>query len=562
MALRELIAKFGVAIDKGDVSKVDSAVAGLRSKLSGLVDFAAAGIVIGKIKDTVTDLVDLGDRVADTSKQLNISTEEFQRWSQAADQSGASSEGFVTGLKVLQKNVGDALKEPLGTAAKTFKRLGIEVKDATGEIRPSADIFRDAGINIGNLGNESQRTEALLELFGKQGLALGPMFEDGADGIQKLLDAARPVDDETIQSLAETKDNIARMDAAMTQAKAKMLSGFLPALNKGIGYVEKLSAEFEKGSATAHKLESAVFVLGVVAAAAGIKAAIPWLPFIALMVAATLAVDDFRVAAEGGDSETGKLLRDVFDQQTADDFSSWMQQIRKDIEAEPQKSGVTVVADHITHQLHQFVDDVGEIFHLTMGSLNEWAESSVDDAYRWVRGIADTVLQWGMGFPGEMAQMGADIMQGLLDGLSDKAGAITAAIVDPVKGGFDAIAAFAELGSPSKKAKRFTTWMGQGEIDGMRAMQPKIEAQAERSFGVAALPDMQASMPSGGGSSRSTSNQIQQNNNNVLNFTGDLGKSLSKEVLRGVNAANSESHASLLASLEAVSVKVDALADA
>ena len=67
----------------------------------------------------------LGDNVDKGSKRLNISTDAYQEWSHALDQSGANINDLQRGIQNINKLLGGG--EVTKSAAEAFEKLGIRI---------------------------------------------------------------------------------------------------------------------------------------------------------------------------------------------------------------------------------------------------------------------------------------------------------------------------------------------------------------------------------------------------------------------------------------------------
>lgn len=102
---------------------------------------------------------DMGSDMLDMSQRTGIAVESLSALRYAAEQSGASVEELESAFKFMQK----------------------------GNFGQSADDFLRIADEIAGLGSEAQKTQRILEVFGKAGTRLKPLFNDGAQGIRALM---------------------------------------------------------------------------------------------------------------------------------------------------------------------------------------------------------------------------------------------------------------------------------------------------------------------------------------------------------------------------------------
>jgi len=193
MALREVLADLTVRIrgqqgltqaNRG-ISQAASGLTGVSTALRGAG--AALGVSLGlrQIARFASDVIAAGDEIDKTSQSLNLSAEALQRWNFIAERSGVSTQQLSSSLLRLQRTAG-AAADGNRTSQDTFRTLGVEVRNANGEIREGEDLFRSTIIALGEVENSTQRTFLATRLFGRAGAQLLPVVNAGAEGIEEL----------------------------------------------------------------------------------------------------------------------------------------------------------------------------------------------------------------------------------------------------------------------------------------------------------------------------------------------------------------------------------------
>lgn len=316
-ALVEVLAKF--AIDIEDLKKAQKegskAVGGLTDKLKSFGTMLAGGVILNGIKNMVTGLVDQGSALNDASNQLGISTDALQQWGFAAKLNGVEAGELNKSFLVLQKNMAKAAENGAKTGG-PFQKLGVTLRGAGGEMRETTDVLRDTGLAIARLKSPAERTQAAMEVFGKAGAKLNPLFADGEEGLKKYLSEIDKLggglSKDAIASLDDMGDQMDRFDMVTTSAKAKLVQAFLPTLTRLVGGLTDTLGAFMKTKEGAATLQAGVVALGVAAAAAGVAMLAPWLPVITAITFVGLLVQDFIVGLNGGESLIGRIFDKLF----------------------------------------------------------------------------------------------------------------------------------------------------------------------------------------------------------------------------------------------------------
>lgn len=325
MALRELLAQFDVRIPTAQIKAGGAAVDKLGEQLRGYAQFYSSAEIVQGIRGFVEGLTQQATTLQDLSDQLSIGTQDLQRWGLAAELSGANQDTLARGLLILQKNAEGN--------EKAFKALGVDVRDAGGNAKETTALFREVGLAIGSLEDPSARTKAALEILGKPGAKLAPMFANGAEGLDRLLGEldrlGGGLSEDALRDINNFDDAMVRWEIRTRAVKASIAKELFPALEGVMTKIGESVSAFTRGERGAQRLESALVVLGTAGAVAGLRMLAPWLPMIALIGAAFLLVDDLRVGLEGGESATGRLLDLIFGEGAGD---SIFRQAREDLD--------------------------------------------------------------------------------------------------------------------------------------------------------------------------------------------------------------------------------------
>lgn len=130
----------------------------------------------------------MGDEVNKASQRTGIAVEALGELKYAGEQSGASFEVLQGGLRKMQKTMFDAA-EGTAEAVDALAAVGLTVEELK-DLSPDQQ-FQLIGDRLNNITDASARTAVAMEIFGKGGTSLLPMFAAGAEGMQALRDRAR-----------------------------------------------------------------------------------------------------------------------------------------------------------------------------------------------------------------------------------------------------------------------------------------------------------------------------------------------------------------------------------
>ena len=169
--------------------------------------------------------------IDDLSKRTGVSTTALQAYQFAADQSGVSIETFGKSLQKLTINLGEA-QNGNANAIKSFAELGLSV-DELSRLSPQV-AFEKVAAAIAELPNPAQQAAAAVSLFGKSGIDLVPVFQEGAQFLEQMrLEAERlgtVLSSEQVGNLAALDDSIAKVSASFKGLTARVVAELAPAL--------------------------------------------------------------------------------------------------------------------------------------------------------------------------------------------------------------------------------------------------------------------------------------------------------------------------------------------
>jgi hypothetical protein len=227
-------AKTELRIDFRGVDKTAGVLRGIKSSIGSFAMSAGAALagafavskIIGGARELISSLDDVGDK----AQQIGMSAENFQRLGFAFEQAGLSAEAAGNSMSFMKKNI--AMKGD--DKQSIFKRMSMDAK-ALAAMAPEQQ-FVTIGKQIASMGSETDRTTALLEVFGKSGGDLAPMFrqgpkafEEGLAGVMGMVDVAS---NKNVEMAGRMNDAFA---AVSMQMKADFASAFFGIATDGEG---------------------------------------------------------------------------------------------------------------------------------------------------------------------------------------------------------------------------------------------------------------------------------------------------------------------------------------
>jgi hypothetical protein len=149
---------------------------------------AVGGTITGGMTAAVAVFTSVGSQLNDMSLKTGASVEALSELKHAASVSGVDFEALGKSLAKMQKTLASGLDEQ-GNAVSAFDDLGLSVaKLAT--LAPDQQ-FQAIGGAISQISDPALRTAAAMQIFGKSGAQLLPLFMEGPAGMRALRQQAR-----------------------------------------------------------------------------------------------------------------------------------------------------------------------------------------------------------------------------------------------------------------------------------------------------------------------------------------------------------------------------------
>ncbi|MED3785305.1 phage tail tape measure protein, partial [Geobacillus stearothermophilus] len=216
---------------------------------------------------------------APIAKQLGMSVEELAAATAVMRDRGMAAEQIGTSLRMGLTR----LIAPTDEAAGVMKQLGINIKDAQGNMLPldqTIKVLRDSTKNL----TQEQKMNAFQTIFGTEAMTgFLNLVDAGPQQIAELTQALRESDGASQKAAATMKDNLAgaveNMNGAIETAKIKLTDALTPALEGAVNSITKLiekwnSLDSDTQEVIAKTGALSVAIMGVVGVVGTLTAAV------------------------------------------------------------------------------------------------------------------------------------------------------------------------------------------------------------------------------------------------------------------------------------------------
>lgn len=243
----------------------DKVAAGAKNVAQKTKALSAGGAAVaGGLLATGANAIKTADDLATLSKRTGLSTEMLQKFSYASDMVDVSTEELAGAMSKMKKQ--------MGNNPEAFEALGVSVTNADGSFRDLESVFYDSLAALSQIGDETERDLAAMDLFGKSGDALATIIDDGGASLQeygaKAQEMGLILSDDTIGKLTSTGDTIdemkARTTATLVEVGATLLENLAPAIETIVGKIGEVINWL--GTLDSDTLNTILIVAGVIAA--------------------------------------------------------------------------------------------------------------------------------------------------------------------------------------------------------------------------------------------------------------------------------------------------------
>lgn len=322
MALRELFASFGIEVDTKQIDHANHKL----SELFEHIKTAAEGFAVYKIGETLFELArgtaEVADQIGKTSQRIGVDALNLQRWQYAAKLADVSAESLSQSLGILQKGAYEAANGGK-SQAEAFRALGISVKDSAGQIKAPNELLLEMADALHKVENPTKRTALALDVLGRGGKELLPLFSEGAEGVQKLFkefdESGAGFSEEFIKQSEEANDNITRFQVSMQGLRNLIAVELLPVIDRVVTFITRVVRSIRQWLEGTELVKVGLIAFGIAAAAVAAKILIAFAPMIATftLIAGAIAlvvliIEDLYQMFTGGKSAIGTFIDAMF----------------------------------------------------------------------------------------------------------------------------------------------------------------------------------------------------------------------------------------------------------
>lgn len=229
-------------IDRSLAKMADRITSEFKGASLAAVGFVAGFASLGQIAGVVKEAIDAADKVDEWSARLGVSTEKLSALGYAAKLTGTDLDKIGAALPKLSAKI--------ASGSEIFAAMGIDVEDANGKLRNSADLLPEIADRFAALKDDTLEQALAQELFSKSGAEMLEFLNLGGKGLRDmeadLKSLGGLMDSETAQAAAQVNDELDKMAIVGSVLIAKLSAELLPT---AIKLTESLNGLAREGSA-------------------------------------------------------------------------------------------------------------------------------------------------------------------------------------------------------------------------------------------------------------------------------------------------------------------------
>ena len=228
-------------------AKAQQEGSGAFSKLGGSIDdfkkiAGTLGIAFGisELVSFTKASVSFANQIGETAEKVGITTKSLQELRFAASQNGSSVEEMDAALIKFNSVIGDAASGNKA-AELSFNTLGVNIRNANGEIKSADQLMRETSDKISTLSSSSEKASIMMDLFGRSGGKLVPVLGEGSRALDEMAISAQNagaiMSDDTVKAAKQLNDQLDKISTSAKVLMAEALGTVSKAVGKAVDWV-------------------------------------------------------------------------------------------------------------------------------------------------------------------------------------------------------------------------------------------------------------------------------------------------------------------------------------
>jgi hypothetical protein len=240
-------AQFSTELQKA-VKEVEGGV----DKIKKAFEVLGVGLSVAGMTELYLETIKFGDELAKAAIKTGTSANAISELAFAARQANVDLPQLTASLDKMEKSISLAAS---GTAksSSTFEALGISL-DQIRKLAPDQQ-FAEIANQINKLKDPTDRARAAIEIFGRAGADMLPLFAEGAEGIAKAREQAiqfgQSFDAEQLKKLSDAADSVRNLKESFNALTVAVVATVAGPLSRFFDSITNLVTDNKAGLLTA-----------------------------------------------------------------------------------------------------------------------------------------------------------------------------------------------------------------------------------------------------------------------------------------------------------------------
>lgn len=225
---------------------------GTAAKAAGIAIAAVSAAVVAGTKAMIgftTAGAEYADTILTDSSVTGIATDKLQEYRYAAELVDVSTDTLTKSMAKNIKSMASAAKGT-GATAEAYKKLGVEVTNSDGSLRDSQEVYWELIDALGTVENETERDALAMQILGKSAQDLNPLIDAGSARMEELgkqaRDAGAVLSEDALNSFGAFDDQLQYLKVNAEAAKNALGTALLPVLTNLATTGNSLLTDFTK----------------------------------------------------------------------------------------------------------------------------------------------------------------------------------------------------------------------------------------------------------------------------------------------------------------------------
>jgi hypothetical protein len=206
-------------------------------------------VTVESIAEFIKGVADAAVQIANMSAELGITTTQYQELMASAREANVSQDALRSGFERMSRSIG-AAADGNKALQSTFKSLGIEYLDTSGNIRSTSDVLNDFADAMKQIPDIAVRNRDEIQLLGRGAQVLDPLLRQGSAALANFGTQAeedgRIMSDDTVKAFKDLQQAADEFWAHLQAITANILGFVMPAITGLIRALDELASAYSR----------------------------------------------------------------------------------------------------------------------------------------------------------------------------------------------------------------------------------------------------------------------------------------------------------------------------